>query len=98
MEIRQLQAQALATSERKGWWWAHADYDLLMRKLMLLASEVGEAARVVQAAAERAQVLDRQALAEELADCVIRAADIAGHLGLDLDRAVEAKLRRNQER
>ena len=91
----------LATVQRKvrklaigrSWWGAQPN-DVLMRHLALLASEVGEAVHVVQGADERGQPFDRQALAEELADCVIRAADIADTLGLDLDAAVDEKFRK----
>lgn len=41
---------------------------------------------------------DRENVAEELADALIRILDIAGGLGIDMDREVHAKLEVNRHR
>lgn len=72
--------------------------DTLVR-LCLVHTEVSEASQVVKrswlAATPQAVVDD---LAEELADVLIRVADLAGCLSIDLEQAVEKKLKINDGR
>jgi NTP pyrophosphatase (non-canonical NTP hydrolase) len=59
--------------------------------LCLVHSEVSEAL-------EGFRHGDRENVAEELADTLIRVLDIAGGLGIDMDAEVRAKLAKNRER
>lgn len=59
--------------------------------LMLIGTEVAEAAEAVRRG-------DAENFAEELADVVIRVFDTAGALGVDLERAILAKMDTNRER
>jgi NTP pyrophosphatase (non-canonical NTP hydrolase) len=58
-----------------------------------IGSEVGEAVDVVQRTGSYGEEFG-----DELADTIIRVADLAGYLGIDLGRAVHQKMRRNRER
>lgn len=69
--------------------------DTLLR-LCLVHTEVSEASQVVKRHGVTPQSLPD--IADELADVVIRVADLAGCLGIDLGKSVEAKLARNRER
>lgn len=90
MTLREIQNQAHATAIQKGWY----DRDRPpLELLMLVTTEVAEAAEEWRKAP-----LDKLALAEELADIVIRVADAAGHWGVDLEAAVVEKMARNLER
>lgn len=60
---------------------------------MLVTTEVAECAEEWRKAD-----LDMTAVAEELADIVIRCADAAEHWQVDLAAAVSAKIARNRER
>jgi NTP pyrophosphatase (non-canonical NTP hydrolase) len=58
---------------------------------MLITGEVAEAH-------EALRINDRSNFAEELADIVIRVADLAGGLGIDLEREIIAKMEINKTR
>ena len=75
--VTQKEIHQLATQQ--GFW----DHPVsIPEKLALIHSEVSEALE-----ADRAGV----AITEELADIVIRVMDLAEHLGVDLNKAIEAK-------
>jgi NTP pyrophosphatase (non-canonical NTP hydrolase) len=59
--------------------------------LALIHSEVSEAL-------EGFRHDDKENFAEELADIVIRVLDLAGGLGIDLDREIHVKMEKNRER
>ena len=59
--------------------------------LALVTSEVSEAL-------EAFRTRDRDNFEEELADVVIRVLDLAGGLGIDLDKALQDKLLKNRQR
>ena len=63
----------------------------ILAKLGLIASEVGEAVSAVQHG-------DDAALAEELADVVIRVMDLCGGEHINLGREILAKMQRNRQR
>ena len=93
-------------------WWKSGDVDLahearisspygaaiVAQKLMLIVSEVAEAME-----GHRKNLMDdklphRKMIEVELADALIRVADLAGALGLDLGGATEEKLAYNAQR
>lgn len=63
----------------------------MLEKLMLVVSEVAEAAEDVRHARW-------EHFPEEIADTTIRLLDIAGSLGIDLEAAIEAKMEKNRKR
>lgn len=67
------------------------DRDLMLGKLMLVVSEVAEAAEAVR----DGELVN---FMEELADVCIRVFDICGTMGIDLEGALEAKMSVNEER
>jgi NTP pyrophosphatase (non-canonical NTP hydrolase) len=67
------------------------DIDGTLAKLMLVVTEVAEAAEAVRRG-------DAEHFPEELADILIRVFDLAGAMQLDLDAAVQAKMAKNVAR
>lgn len=92
MTIREMQEDAHRTAVEKGWY--EADRPPL-ELLMLITTEVAEAAEEWRKPIDQ---FDKAALAEELADIVIRVGDAASHWEIDLESAVESKMARNRER
>lgn len=75
--------------------------DGLAAKLMLVVTEVAEAVECVRDGDVYTRLDDAGkpcGLPSELADIVIRAADLCGALGIDLDAAVRTKLAYNRTR
>ena len=70
---------------------AESNRDAMLGKLMLVVTEVAEAAEAVR----RADMANFQ---EEIADTCIRLFDIAGTCGIDLDAAIADKMRKNRAR
>lgn len=103
--IRMLVAEANDNAEAHGFHKAYNDLMLaapveqkkaqrrtiLLAKLALIASEVGEAVREVQHG-------DETAMAVELADVVIRILDMCGSEYIDLGSVMLAKMMRNRKR
>jgi len=58
---------------------------------MLVASELGEACEAIRHG-------DKENLAEELADIVIRIADFCGWYDIDLEKAIAEKMEKNRNR
>lgn len=87
-------------SARQGWWDGLDVNDpyVVATKIGLIHSEVSEAFEGHRRGAMDAHLPCRTALEVELADALIRIADLAGRLGLDLGGAVVEKLRYNLER
>lgn len=80
---------------------AHGSYQSVRERLAHLHSEVSEAYECVREDALTAHVTaygKPTGLPSELADVVILAAEIAAHLEIDLDAAVEAKMAYNDVR
>lgn len=67
-------------------------------KLMLIVTEVAEAKEGHRKGLMDSHLPHREMIEVELADAVIRIADLAGALGLDLAGAVVEKLQYNQNR
>lgn len=90
-----------AVSVDHGFWERSETVDSLPARLMLIDSEVAEVLEAYRALPD-ALALDRDAIrdaiAEEVADIFIRVADLAGHYGIDLGRAVRDKVDRNRAR
>lgn len=61
-------------------------------KLLLINEEVLEAWREVR------KTGNKEAFAEELADVIIRVADLTVDLGIDLDEVIDAKVEKNRNR
>ena len=67
------------------------DADLMLGKLMLVVSEIGEASEAVRKG-------DIENFKEELADASIRIFDICGTMDIDLELAIELKMQINEQR
>lgn len=92
MTLREMQTEAHRTAIEKGWY--DADRPPL-ELLMLITTEVAEAAEEWRKPVEQ---FDKNALAEELADVIIRVGDAASHWEIDIEAAVVRKMARNRER
>lgn len=101
MTLSELQLRAFEIAVEKGFETPGAldtrrDRHEMLAKLMLLATEVSEAAEAVRSVKGVPEVLD--ALGYELADVVIRVAHIMEGLELDLELYVRAKMEKNAGR
>ena len=67
-------------------------------KLMLIVSELGEGMEAFRKGLKDDHLPHRMGLEVELADAVIRIADLADGIGLDLAGAIVEKLQYNQQR
>lgn len=78
------------------------DSNRIPEKLMLVVSELSEALEEYRdgqpPAATRYVRGKPEGFPTELADAVIRIADLAGHLEIDLEKAIDDKLRYNKTR
>ena len=75
--------------------WGSTDVHVINTSLLLIASEVYEAMEEHRASDR----LDRfDAFGDELADVLIRVADLAGYLNIDLETRVKAKMAANEMR
>ena len=68
-----------------------ANADNMLGKLMLVVSEVAEAAEAVR-------LYDLDNFKEELADATIRIFDICGAMSIDLEEAIRLKMQKNYQR
>ena len=77
-----------------GWWNGanFADKHLVPAKLCLVHSEISEAMEGHRKNLQDDKLPHRKMIEVELADAMIRIADLAGALGLDLGGAVEEKM------
>ena len=104
MDIRDMQNNAHATACAKNWWLREnlADPNCIAAKLALIHSEVSEALECVRnddlSPRHDALTGKPEGLPSELADIVIRVADLCGALNIDLDAAVKEKMAFNTTR
>lgn len=70
---------------------------VLLSKLMLVVTEVAEAAEVVRKEYTINNAYEHD-LGEELADICIRVFDLAGAVGIDLQTAIQNKMAHNKDR
>lgn len=96
--IDKLVSACHSAASEAGWWDRPKTWETVPRCLMLIVSELAEAME-----GDRKDLMDdhlphRPMLEVELADAVIRIADLAGALDLDLSGAIEAKLAYNKTR
>lgn len=81
---------------KKGFWSSDMHYYEVPAKLMLVVSKLSEALEE-----DRKRVVGemvRPEFEEEIADALIRLFDLAGGLGLHLDKAVHEKMVKNEQR
>ncbi len=87
-----------------GWWTGKDGKHLLenplavSNKLMLMVTELAEACEGDRKNLMDDKIPNRKSIEVELADCVIRLADLAGALKLDLGGAITAKMAFNRQR
>jgi NTP pyrophosphatase (non-canonical NTP hydrolase) len=103
--VQVLQQVCHAQSAKAGWWTDLAtgqpieiSKTLISEKLMLIVTEVAEAMEGNRKDKMDDHLPHRKMIEVELADAVIRIADLAGALNLDLGQAVYEKLQYNQTR
>ena len=94
-EVNKLTSYCYNQSKNAGW---HDNQRDVGTMLMLVVSEVSEAME-----GDRKNLMDdhlphRKMIEVELADAIIRIADLAGKLGLDLGGAIDEKLNYNLSR
>ncbi len=85
-------------ARKAGWWDKPVTWETTPRCLMLIVSELAEAMEGDRKGLMDDKLPDRPMLEVELADALIRIADLAGALDLDLGGAVEDKLTFNKTR
>lgn len=101
MTIKELVDQAYSNAKEKGF---HGDMMNVGEKLALIHSEVSEALEEYRRAGSNVQDLwttadnKPEGFVVELADAVIRIADLCGALQLDLEYAVQLKMAYNRSR
>lgn len=94
---------------RAGGWWSDADIELVnngsrlgklivSQKLALVHSEISEALEGLRKDLKDDHLPHRLSIEVELADAVIRIADLAGAMGLDLGGAIADKMEYNSTR
>lgn len=100
-----LQDACHQASKAAGWWNDLRTGEPIVRrphvvgeKLMLIVSEVSEAMEGHRKSLQDDKLPHRKMIEVELADAIIRIADLAGALGLDLGGAVAEKLAFNATR
>ena len=100
MRISELQSEAWRIAEEKGFHKGRtASRDDTLVRLCLIHSEVSEATQEVKRHwVEPINIVTRERVAEEMADILIRCADLAACIGANLEASVEAKLKKNEGR
>lgn len=102
MNLNEIQQAAWQHAENKGFHkqhytmapWQHS----LFTKLALIHTEVSEATEELRLAATIFELQDSLGFGSELADIIIRVADLAREAGIDLDSVVASKIEKNKSR
>lgn len=96
--VNELIRLAHGMAKEKGWW-DGSDHNI-PEKLCLIHSEVSEALEAYRIGGDLQdwEGVKPDGFAIELADAVIRIADLCGHLGIDLGRAITEKVGYNATR
>jgi hypothetical protein len=97
MTIDDLVAESYRTAKEHGWWDGQRP---VLECLVLVHSEISEAVEAYRDSRMNMEVVNGkpEGLVVELADAVIRIADLCGAYNLDLSGAVSAKLVYNKTR
>ena len=106
MTVNEMAARAHDMSKAHGFWHEQDAHDVttILSKLMLVCSEVGEAAEAVRSVdIEPAETLysdsgKPEGLPSELADIIIRVGDLACALDINLEAAISEKMEHNAQR
>lgn len=105
--LREIFDRCHQTAKNKGWWGPKRDEDRVAACLALIHSEVSEALEEVRKGPEAYDVhyqtnaddpFKPEGMVVELADAVIRIADLCGALNLDLADALITKMKYNETR
>jgi len=103
--LKELVARSHGHAKSTGWWNdlrtgepLEPTQERVGDKLMLIVTEIAEAKEGHRKGLMDDKLPDRKMVEVELADAVIRIADLAGALGLDLGGAVVAKMKYNETR
>lgn len=101
-QINKFVATCHHASQSAGWWankeTIHIDVNIVPTKLCLIHSEISEAMEGHRKGLMDDKLPHRPMIEVELADALIRIADLAGALGLDLGGAVDEKMAFNAHR
>lgn len=106
LTIEQLVSESYGTAVEKGWWdgLTILDAKVIPEKIALMHSELSEALEEYRKLGEQSfadyegEKGKPEGFAVELADCIIRIADLAGHFKLNLVAALRNKLAYNKTR
>lgn len=103
MTITELVGQSHALARQKGFWDSDTDSPNVPEKLCLIHSEISEALEELRDGSliqgyHLATSGKPEGFGIELADAVIRIADLCGALGIDLEQAISVKHAYNKSR
>lgn len=102
LTIDELVKQSHGLALKKGWWDSEVNEDTFAAKLALVHSEVSEALEAWRDSSDIIALYVEdgkpEGVAVELADAVIRIADLCGYFGFDLNEAIQLKHRYNKTR
>jgi len=96
--VQKLVDKAHGAAAKAGWWDREKTWETVPRCLMLIVSEIAEAMEGDRKCLMDDKLPHRKMLEVELADAMIRIADLAGALSLDLGGAIVEKMEFNANR
>lgn len=98
LHVEKLKKAIHKTAVEHGWWEEKEDHNLFI-KLMLVVTEIAEAAEAFRADNPMSDhIPEFTTIEEELADVLIRILDIASHFDFDIAGALVAKMKYNESR